>query len=248
MDVKRTRGGRQRGLKARGYRNQGQSAHSNTLSSLPTHRTSKRRMSLTDTTIETSAIPNKKLMAELSSFTLNMSQEDRKNEFFEDHKESVEVIAQTRTMLRRNKSEEKTKKIKPLIPVKGDENQLISKTKEDKEKDLEESEKVEEPEVKRLVKKIVTRETNIENYLKIEEKMAALNKEYSRPGTYVNCDLRYFNFDFLVDKLGYFDGKILSVSIFSFFFSTLIQNLLFVEFSHFIINNLFCSVFDEHIF
>ena len=28
--------------------------------------------------------------------------------------------------------------------------------------------------------------------------------------TYINCDLRYFNFDFLVEKLGYFDGKILS--------------------------------------
>ena len=25
--------------------------------------------------------------------------------------------------------------------------------------------------------------------------------------TYINCDLRYFNFDFLVDKLGHFDGK-----------------------------------------
>jgi len=30
----------------------------------------------------------------------------------------------------------------------------------------------------------------------------------SHANTYINCDLRYFNFDFLVDKLGYFDGII----------------------------------------
>lgn len=26
--------------------------------------------------------------------------------------------------------------------------------------------------------------------------------------TYINCDLRYFNFDFLIEKVGYFDGKL----------------------------------------
>lgn len=38
--------------------------------------------------------------------------------------------------------------------------------------------------------------------------------------TYINGDLRYFNFDFLTEKVGHFDGKILLDS-FSYFFSNL---------------------------
>jgi len=33
----------------------------------------------------------------------------------------------------------------------------------------------------------------------------AQNASHSHSNTYINCDLRYFNFDFLVEKLGYFD-------------------------------------------
>lgn len=40
-----------------------------------------------------------------------------------------------------------------------------------------------------------------------DKKIQLINENYKHPHTYVNCDLRYFNFDFLVDKLGHFDGK-----------------------------------------
>ena len=48
---------------------------------------------------------------------------------------------------------------------------------------------------------------NMEKRLDKDQKIKIINDNYKHPHTYVNCDVRYFNFDFLVDKLGHFDGK-----------------------------------------
>ena len=45
--------------------------------------------------------------------------------------------------------------------------------------------------------------------IKTADSIAQFNEGYKNTRTYINCDLRYFNFDFLVDKLGHFDGMIL---------------------------------------
>jgi len=55
---------------------------------------------------------------------------------------------------------------------------------------------------------IQSKPLDMEKLTAITDAIAKFNEEYKNSKTYINCDVRYFNFDFLVDKLGYFDGKI----------------------------------------
>jgi len=67
---------------------------------------------------------------------------------------------------------------------------------------------------KKPIKKNDKKLMNVEEYLDKEGKIIALNQNYKHPNTYINCDIRYFNFDFLVDKLGCFDGNTLSLGLY----------------------------------
>ena len=52
-----------------------------------------------------------------------------------------------------------------------------------------------------------TQVANIDKLKRTTDAISKLNEEIKYSKTYINCDLRYFNMDFLVDKLGSFDGK-----------------------------------------
>jgi hypothetical protein len=43
---------------------------------------------------------------------------------------------------------------------------------------------------------------------RVDESMKVVNQAYTPTKTFINCDLRYFNFDYLVSQTGYFDGTI----------------------------------------
>lgn len=68
--------------------------------------------------------------------------------------------------------------------------------------------KLDDPQLPNKVsKRVATIHMNMEKRIDKDQKIQMINDNYKHPLTYINCDLRYFNFDFLVDKLGSFDGK-----------------------------------------
>ena len=48
---------------------------------------------------------------------------------------------------------------------------------------------------------------DIDELVKEEERIKNYNKGRAHNTTYINCDLRYFNFDYLVNRIGSFDGN-----------------------------------------
>jgi hypothetical protein len=58
----------------------------------------------------------------------------------------------------------------------------------------------------KIAKRIAQLPLNIDRQNQKQGKIDEINAKHKHPNTYINCDLRYFNFDFLVDKLGNFDG------------------------------------------
>ena len=54
-------------------------------------------------------------------------------------------------------------------------------------------------------------ENVFDSIMKINENIANINQKYTPAKTYINCDLRYFNFDFLVSQIGNFDSNLLAL-------------------------------------
>ena len=74
--------------------------------------------------------------------------------------------------------------------------------------------KLEEAPTKKIEKRVGKKAINVHDIAQTrgsKAKELAQNANYVHAQTYINCDLRYFNFDFLVEKLGYFDGIILAL-------------------------------------
>lgn len=61
----------------------------------------------------------------------------------------------------------------------------------------------------KIAKRIAQLPMNMERQNQKQARVDEMNSKIKHSNTYINCDLRYFNFDFLVDKLGSFDGTIL---------------------------------------
>ena len=47
-----------------------------------------------------------------------------------------------------------------------------------------------------------------ENLIGLLDSIQNINREFLPVKSYINCDLRYFNFNFLVEKIGFFDSNI----------------------------------------
>jgi hypothetical protein len=61
----------------------------------------------------------------------------------------------------------------------------------------------------KLVKKTARIPLNIDKYNERQKSIEELGQNYQpHAHTFLNCDLRYFNLDFLVDKMGHFDGRL----------------------------------------
>ncbi len=157
--------------------------------------------------IEKKAIPAKKLMKELPVELDNTTNEDSKKDTQEPEEESDEEEISEDS----DESEiHETRKIVNEYAItrgkRSPQGHTLRRSDRGKRKISEEKgEATAGPQT--LLTKIVQKDFSVENYLKFDERIRALKLEYPRPATYVNCDLRYFNFDFLVDKLGYFDGN-----------------------------------------
>lgn len=53
-----------------------------------------------------------------------------------------------------------------------------------------------------------TDEDTKRNLKLLDYEIHTINGQYGPVDSYINCDLRYFNLDFLVEKIGSFDGRI----------------------------------------
>ncbi|RZK17850.1 MAG: hypothetical protein EOO43_13065 [Flavobacterium sp.] len=170
-------------------------------------RRSQRRMPTTPSIIERKAIPAKKLMKELPIELSNTTNEDSKKDTQEPEEESEEDEEEILSE-ESDESESGVNKYAITRARRSPRGQVIKRNEKDKRKISDEKGESAGPQT--LLTKIVHKDFSVENYLKFDNKVRALKQEYTRPATYVNCDLRYFNFDFLVDKLGFFDGILLS--------------------------------------
>jgi len=185
--------------RTRGYQNPIKPTHTNT--SRISTRGSKRSLPVVTSKIETKAIPTKKVLRETRALKQNSYQDEVLNDILEMSEDSLEEVIEEPVNIEKIKEETISLRPKIINTSNG-----ISKSRRSNGLQKEKQEKTEEG-IKEICRKTVTKEFSIENFLRVEEKIKLLKQEYSRPCTYINCDLRYFNFDFLVDKLGFFDGK-----------------------------------------
>lgn len=171
-------------------------------------RSTKRKMSLPNPILQQQAIPVKKVMRNQISNPVPVVEEDLDNGSSEEiENEDDDFRPKAQKVIKGHEVSMRTSRAMELSRREKEERRTHSNMKNGKQNHQEE-EKVENRIVpNRLVRQAAVKEVNMEEFLKTEEKAVALNKSYQRPGTFINCDLRYFNFDFLVDKLGYFDGK-----------------------------------------
>ena len=172
-------------------------------------RGSRRKMSHASIGGEVGGTPIKKIALEQSILVPKVTKEAIKDLIDVEHDETEEEIVQTSEEIPKIATPRlKIKKNKFGSPTKRHSHRLVSKVTKGKQKEFDE--KLDEGQLKKIVREVAKKEISIEDYIKVEENVVELNKEFHRVGTYVNCDLRYFNFDFLVDKLGYFDGIVTS--------------------------------------
>ena len=198
--------------RTRGHQNGLRLINTNPVTSQMRTRGSKRSLPLTTNKIETKAIPAKKVFKEHHLAKNHSHKEEEKKKIIENPEESDEEVFD-RYVSQDNYEHEEIK-----IPLQKKEQSIkvpngVSRSRRSKVIPKEPEEKIEEGNLKSICRKAVEKEFSIENFLKVEEKVVGLKQEYSRPCTYINCDLRYFNFDFLVDKLGFFDGKLFSQTL-----------------------------------
>jgi hypothetical protein len=170
----------------------------------------KRKMSMPNPVLQHQAIPVKKVMRQpvhAPAPKVEEEVQEESSEEIENEEEDFRPKAQ-KVIKGHEVNSMRSSRAMELARREKEERKAAQNNIKSEKQNNQEEEKVENRIVpNRLVREVAVKEVNMEEFLKKEEKAMALNKSYQRPGTYMNCDLRYFNFDFLVDKLGYFDGK-----------------------------------------
>ena len=191
------------------HRNEARSLNFSQMVDHVSTRSSKRKMSLPNPVLQQQAIPVKKVMKAQISTPAPIVDEDLGNESSEEiENEDDDFRPKSQRVIRGHEvNSMRTSRAMELSRREKEDRRAQNNIMNGKQNNLEE-EKMENRIVpNRLIRQVAVKEMNIEEFLKTEEKVKALNESYQRSGTFINCDLRYLNFDFLVDKLGYFDGK-----------------------------------------
>jgi len=157
-------------------------------------------------------IPEKRRFIEVTSTFVNKSEIESIPTSLDKHNKDVSFL-ENKNLFQKTRDFESIKMLNKKIYNFPKARPTISNPQEHLER-LDEIRKKLEEIPKKTIKKTYQRNKNIQQYRDQEGKLIPLDQNYKHPFTFINCDLRYFNFDFLVDKIGYFDGiNLISVNM-----------------------------------